>query len=62
MMIDLQSTKCVMIIDETVPIGMIANTAAVMGVTIGKLFPEAVGAAVLDKDGNSHSLHSAKIP
>jgi hypothetical protein len=55
MMIDLQSTKCVMIVDETLPIGMIANTAAVMGVTIGKLFPEAVGAAVFDKDGNSHS-------
>jgi hypothetical protein len=54
MMMDLQNTKCVMIIDEALPLGMIANTAAVMGVTIGKLFPEVVGPDVFDKDGNCH--------
>jgi hypothetical protein len=53
-MMDLQNTKCVMIIDESLPLGMIANTAAVMGVTIGKLFPDVVGPDVFDKDGNCH--------
>jgi hypothetical protein len=53
-MMDLQNTKCVMIIDEALPLGIIANTAAVMGVTIGKLFPEVVGPDVFDKDGNCH--------
>lgn len=51
---DIQNTKCVMIIDETLPSGMIANTAAVMGVTIGKCFPEAVGPDVFDQEGNCH--------
>jgi hypothetical protein len=51
---DLQTTKCVMIIDEHLPPGMIANTAAVLGVTIGKHFPESVGPDVFDKDGNCH--------
>ena len=46
--------KCVMVIDENLPPGMIANTAAVMGVTIGNHFPHFVGADVLDQTGNSH--------
>lgn len=28
---DLQNEKCVMVIDENLPLGMIANTAAIMG-------------------------------
>ncbi len=46
--------KCVMVIDENLPLGLITNTAAVMGVTMGKQFPEIVGPDVLDKSGNSH--------
>jgi hypothetical protein len=51
---DLQKTKCVMIIDETLPLGMIANTAAVLGATIGKLFPDAIGPDVFDQTGQCH--------
>lgn len=51
---DGQNTKCVMVIDEQLPLGIITNTAAVMGVTLGKHFPEVVGADVLDKAGKSH--------
>ena len=29
--------KCVMVVDEAMPQGIIANSTAVMGVTIGKL-------------------------
>ena len=33
---DLQNEKCVMVIDENLPLGIIANTAAIMGITLGK--------------------------
>ncbi len=51
---DLQNKKCVMVIDEHLPLGIIANTAAIMGITLGKKMPEAVGADVTDKTGNEH--------
>ncbi len=51
---NLQYEKCVMIIDEQLPLGMIANTAAVMGITLGKNIPEVVGNDVYDKIGNKH--------
>lgn len=51
---DANSTKCVMIIDESLPAGVIANTAAILGITLGKQFPEAVGTDVTDKSGRSH--------
>lgn len=43
-----------MIIDESLPLGLIANTAAIMGITLGKMMPEAVGADVLDRSGSRH--------
>ncbi len=43
-----------MVIDEYLPSGMIANTAAIMGITLGKKMPEVVGADVTDKTGNEH--------
>ena len=46
--------KCVMVIDENLPLGIIANTTAVMGVTLGKQFPHLVGADVFDKTDNRH--------
>jgi hypothetical protein len=51
---DIQNTKCVMVIDESLPLGLIANTAAVLGATIGKLFPEAIGPDVFDQGNNRH--------
>lgn len=46
--------KCVMVIDEALPIGIISNTAAIMGITLGKQIPDAVGTNVIDKNGNTH--------
>ncbi len=43
-----------MIIDEHLPLGIIANTAAIMGITLGKKMPKVVGADVTDKMGNKH--------
>ena len=51
---DLQNEKCVMVIDESLPMGLIANTAAIMGITLGKEMPEVVGADVTDQSGNKH--------
>ena len=51
---DLQNEKCVMVIDENLPLGIIANTAAIMGITLGKKMPEVVGADVIDQSGNEH--------
>jgi len=51
---DLQNEKCVMVIDEHLPLGLIANTAAIMGITLGKKMPDVVGADVTDKTGNEH--------
>lgn len=51
---NLQNEKCVMIIDEDLPQGIIANTAAIMGITLGKQMPEVVGADVYDKNGREH--------
>lgn len=51
---DLKNEKCVMVIDEHLPIGIIANTAAIMGITLGKKMPEVVGDDVIDQSGNEH--------
>lgn len=51
---DLQNKKCVMVIDENLPLGLIANTAAIMGITMEKEMPEVVGADVTDQSGNPH--------
>lgn len=51
---DLQNEKCVMVLDEHLPLGLIANTAAILGITLGKKMPEVVGADVADQSGNAH--------
>lgn len=51
---DRKNEKCVMILDETLPAGLIANTAAIMGITLGKKLPDVVGTDVADRSGNVH--------
>lgn len=51
---DLSTEKCVMILDEALPLGLIANTAAILGITLGSRLPEVVGADTADRDGNVH--------
>lgn len=45
---DAPRQKCVMVLDETLPLGLAANAAAILGVTLGKRMPEVVGADVRD--------------
>lgn len=51
---NLQEEKCVMIIDEALPLGLIANTAAILGISLGKEMPEVVGCDVTDNSGSLH--------
>lgn len=52
-----------MVIDEALPLGIITNTAAVMGVTIGKYLPQAVGVNVVDRAGYEHlGIIASPIP
>lgn len=49
-----EGKKCVMILDENLPLGILANTAGIMGITLGKHVPETIGPDVVDKSGNGH--------
>lgn len=46
--------KCVLVIDRDLPLGLAANTAAILGITLGKTLPEAVGPDVYDGGGCRH--------
>lgn len=51
---NVENEKCVILIDEKLPIGIIANTAAILGITMGMKMPDVVGNDVLDLEGNPH--------
>lgn len=46
--------KCVMILDGDLPPGIAANTAAILGITLGRHMPQVVGADVADRSGRRH--------
>ena len=50
----MKKEKCVLIVDDTMPLGAIANTVAVLSVSLGKLRPEIVGESLIDSDGYTH--------
>lgn len=47
--------KCVVVIDSSLPLGLIANTAAMLGIPLGKLHPPMVGEDVTDASGKTHA-------
>lgn len=49
-----ENEKCVIVVDENLPLGIIANTAAILGITMGMKMPDVVGNDVLDLEGNYH--------
>lgn len=51
---NLQNKKCVLVLDEDLPLGILANTAAVLATTIGKECPDIIGPTITDQDNNSH--------
>lgn len=55
--------KCVIIIDHNLPLGLLANTAAVLAMTIGDRIRGVVGEDVIDKDGQLHrGITQVNIP
>jgi len=52
--------RIVMVINRELPIGLIANTAAVLGISAGKLCSEIIGRDNFDLDGNLHFGITAK--
>ena len=46
--------KCVMVINKDLPLGLIANTSAVLAMSIGEKVGEIIGEDVKDKDGSIH--------
>lgn len=51
---DFHQEKCAIVLDQNLPHGVAANTAAILGITLGKQVPEAVGEDVTDGQGRSH--------
>jgi hypothetical protein len=46
--------KCIIIIDVELPIGLIANTAAVLALTLGNKIKDIIGPSVVDGNGIIH--------
>lgn len=52
---DLAATqKCVIVLDEALPVGLLANAAAVLATAVGRRRPEVVGADLPDASGRIH--------
>ncbi len=49
-----KNEKCVMVLEEDLPIGLAANSAAILGISLGRLQPHIVGVDVQDKNGLVH--------
>ena len=55
--------KIVMVIDPELPLGLIANTAAVLGLSLGNQVEALVGPAIPDADDRLHAgITSVSIP
>lgn len=54
-MIDLNGNKCVIVMDAALPLGLIANTAAVLAANVGRDHPEIFGPDVPDASAAVHS-------
>ncbi len=49
-----EQDKCVLVIEETMPRGLAANTAAILGITLGRQGPDLVGEDAADATGVRH--------
>lgn len=55
--------KCVMILDEALSMGLAANTAAALGLSLGNHVPGLIGSDVIDGDGYTHKgITAVPIP
>ena len=55
--------KCVIVVDHTLPVGLIANASAVLGMSIGNKVDDIIGEDGRDKDGTVHrGITRAVVP
>lgn len=55
--------KCVIVLDEALPVGLLANTAAVLGLSLGNHVAELIGPDIIDSDGLMHKgITAVPIP
>jgi hypothetical protein len=55
--------RCTFVIDASLPLGLIANTAAVLSLSLGRFAPDLVGASLHDASGTEHSgITTAVMP
>ncbi|MDA8228665.1 MAG: DUF2000 domain-containing protein [Desulfitobacterium hafniense] len=58
-----QVTKCVIVINSDLPLGLMANTAAVLALTLGKRIDGIIGPDVFDASGRCHAgITTTPIP
>jgi hypothetical protein len=50
-----ESTKCVMVIDSRLPLGLSVNTAGLLGATLGRRIERIIGPDVIDASGKNHT-------
>src|SRR6266849_4827826 len=50
----MMSLKCVMVIDQELSIGLVANTAAVLSISLGKTVADIIGHDIYDAAGHLH--------
>ena len=63
MILDGKAVKCVMVIDSELPLGLLANTAAVLALTLGKKIEGIIGPDVVDGSGQKHEgITTTPIP
>jgi hypothetical protein len=46
--------KCVIVVDHSLPVGLLANASAVLAMSIGNQINDIIGEDVLDRDGSLH--------
>jgi len=51
---DLKTSKCVIVVNEDLPLGLTVNAASVVSLTLGRSVPELIGQDVKDADGGVH--------
>ena len=49
-----EQDKCVLVIEDSMPRGLAANTAAILGITLGRQRSDLVGEDAADSAGNRH--------
>ena len=46
--------RCVFVIAQDIPVGLVANTAAILSMTLGRNFPNLIGPDLIDGAGTCH--------